>query len=122
MARCLFCDQKNPPGAARCAGCGADLPVDDSPDASAGSAPAGRDPSEPADSLERQILNTLATSGKIAAIKEYREATGAGLKESKDAVEVLAARHGVQPARGTGCAGNAVLLTIIATAAWRALI
>ena len=39
---------------------------------------------------------------KIQAIKLYRERTGIGLKEAKDFVEALAAKHGVAP--GGGCA------------------
>lgn len=35
------------------------------------------------------IANLLAQGNKIGAIKAYREATGKGLKESKDFVEAL---------------------------------
>ena len=39
---------------------------------------------------KRQGINAEIFSGqKISAIKLYREATGAGLKEAKDAVEVM---------------------------------
>ncbi len=33
---------------------------------------------------------------KIQAIKVYREATGAGLKDAKDAVDLLARRYGLE--------------------------
>jgi hypothetical protein len=49
---------------------------------------------------------------KIAAIKLHRQETGSGLKEAKDAVEALAAKHGII-ARGAGCAGM-VLLVLLA--------
>ncbi|MGB6044253.1 MAG: ribosomal protein L7/L12 [Pirellulales bacterium] len=39
------------------------------------------------DKLDNEILNLLAAGKKIAAIKRYREATGAGLAEAKEAVE-----------------------------------
>jgi len=38
---------------------------------------------------ERQIRELLAQSQKIAAVKLYRELTGVGLKEAKDAVEII---------------------------------
>ena len=60
----------------------------------------------------------------IPAIKRYREQTGCGLKESKDAVEALAARHGIVRPQRAGCAGMiflTCLLTIIVGTAWRHL-
>ncbi|MGZ3424747.1 MAG: ribosomal protein L7/L12, partial [Polyangiales bacterium] len=41
---------------------------------------------------DNEIAAILATGGKISAIKRYREITGVGLKEAKDAVEALEAR------------------------------
>lgn len=38
---------------------------------------------------ERLIKELIANNNKIAAIKAYREATGFGLKEAKDAVEAM---------------------------------
>jgi ribosomal protein L7/L12 len=54
----------------------------------------------PANDFERTLLLLLEAGRKIEAIKVYRERTGVGLKEAKDAVEALASRHGI---RGTGC-------------------
>lgn len=51
----------------------------------------------------------MAAGRKIAAIKLVRERTGSGLKDAKDAVEALAARHGVAPSR-SGCLGAAAFL------------
>jgi ribosomal protein L7/L12 len=47
------------------------------------------------DDLEDQLASLLGQGQKIQAIKLYRERTGAGLKESKDAVEAIAARRGL---------------------------
>lgn len=51
---------------------------------------------------EQQILQLLAAGKKIEAIKLYREQMGVGLKDAKDAVEALAAQHGIVPPR-SGC-------------------
>ncbi|MEU4624681.1 ribosomal protein L7/L12 [Actinoplanes sp. NPDC023801] len=42
------------------------------------------------------VLQQLLAGRKIHAIKEYRDATGAGLKEAKDAVELLARQRGLE--------------------------
>src|SRR5579863_5313437 len=57
------------------------------------------------DDLETQVLELMELGQKIPAIKLYRERTGAGLKEAKDAVEDLAARHGIVATMKTGCFG-----------------
>jgi hypothetical protein len=41
------------------------------------------------DALKEQIRSLLLQGNKIEAIKIYRETTGLGLKESKDAVELI---------------------------------
>lgn len=53
--------------------------------------------------LDQQILQLLSAGKKIQAIKIYRQQTNVGLKEAKDAVEALAAQHGIVPAQGSGC-------------------
>ena len=55
------------------------------------------------DSVE-DLLQLLREGNKIEAIKRHRDRTGAGLKESKDYVEALAARHGLVDSR-VGCFG-----------------
>ncbi len=50
-----------------------------------------------ADALETSLLGLLLAGQKIAAIKLYREQTRSGLKDAKDAVEALAAQHGIVP-------------------------
>jgi len=65
----------------------------------------------PTDRVEQEVLDLLSAGRKIDAIKVYRERTGHGLKESKDAVEHLAAQHGIVPPRG-GCVGAALVLLV----------
>ena len=77
MLRCTFCDHDNPPGVRSCQYCGADFPD------SSGPAPG------PQDNLERRVRDLLAVGRKIEAIRVYREQTGTGLKEAKDAVEAI---------------------------------
>lgn len=119
MPRCRFCDKTNPAGTRKCAGCGAELSVDEEeapPGADMAGASEATGLEAVPDPLERKILSVFATRGKIAAIKEFREHTGAGLKEAKDAVELLAERYGVKPAHSTGCTvsvGGAILIAII---------
>jgi hypothetical protein len=48
-------------------------------------------PPDLSDVDHRSIETDLLAGRKISAIKTYREATGSGLKEAKDAVEVLEA-------------------------------
>jgi ribosomal protein L7/L12 len=71
--------------------------------------------------LDEQLLALLRAGRKIDAIKVYRERTQAGLKEAKDAVEALAAEHGVAPQK-SGCAGVLLLIlagvAALACAAW----
>ena len=68
---------------------------------------------EPEDAFEAEILRLVRNNGKIAAIKRYREETGLGLKESKEAVERLAALHNLQAAGGTGCATVLTALLVV---------
>jgi ribosomal protein L7/L12 len=69
--------------------------------------------SESVDSdLEAEIVGLLQGLKKIDAVKLYRERTGLGLKEAKDAVEAIAAAHGLPGAAGSGCLGVVLLLAI----------
>ncbi len=78
----------------------------------------GSERPEPAESgpggLDDQLLGMLRAGRKIDAIKLYREQTQAGLKDAKDAVEALAAKHGIASQKA-GCAS--VLLALLAAAA-----
>lgn len=53
-----------------------------------------------------EILALLGQGRKIEAVRRYRERTGRGLKESKEAVEAVEARQGISRKRrpgGIGC-------------------
>jgi ribosomal protein L7/L12 len=71
-----------------------------------GPLPSGAPPND----SEKDLLSLLQQGQKIKAIKLYRERTGAGLKEAKDAVEDLARRHGIKT---TGCASILVCLFLL---------
>ncbi len=75
---------------------------------------------EPTKEQIKQIGESLAAGKKIEAIKIYREATGKGLKEAKDFVEILAAKLAKENpekygevSRGSGCAS--VILCVFCT-------
>jgi ribosomal protein L7/L12 len=53
-------------------------------------------------SAEADLLDLLRQGQKVEAIKVYRERTGTGLREAKEAIERLAAQHEIAP-RGSGC-------------------
>jgi hypothetical protein len=48
---------------------------------------------------------------KIEAVKRYRQQTGCDLKNAKDAVEALAAKHGIV-SKGAGCAGVFLMMVL----------
>jgi large subunit ribosomal protein L7/L12 len=69
---------------------------------------------EPIDaSLEAEIVSLLEQGRKMQAVKRYRERTGLGLKEAKDAVEAIAADRRIVTPSGGGCLGVVLLLTLI---------
>ena len=49
-------------------------------------------PPPPAPHADPEILRLVRANNKIEAIRRYRELTGLGLKESKDAVEAIESR------------------------------
>jgi hypothetical protein len=72
------------------------------------------------------VLALLAAGRKLEAIRAYREATGVGLKDAKEAVEALAARAAAmgaqrpiveRPQRGGAAARLVIGLIVIAAAA-----
>ena len=63
-------------------------------------------PSAEANSLDGCVLALVRGGRKIEAIKLYRDVTGAGLKEAKDAVEALE-RDGAGPPKRRGRRGPA---------------
>ncbi len=112
MIRCPFCDHKNAPGADACANCGAKLaaPAEPAP-APPGETTAALPEGETSD-FDRSLVALLRQGQKIDAIKRYHRETGLGLAESKNAVEALAKRHGIEMP-GSGC-GTAVVALAIA--------
>jgi ribosomal protein L7/L12 len=70
MPECKSCGETLPDGATRCDACG--TPVDVQPSADVA-----------------ELLEVLRRDGKIAAIKVYREKTGASLAEAKTTIEAL---------------------------------
>jgi len=68
-------------------------------------------PPEPASDMEAELPRLLEAGNKIEACKLYRNRMGVQLSEAKQAVEALAARHGIV-SKGGGRAG--VLLAILA--------
>lgn len=109
MAKCTFCGRENSAEVELCGGCGAKILDRDRQTTAAEPAPDG-DSGKADSALVGQVLKELQTGGKIAAIKLYREQTGVGLKDAKDAVEALGAKHGIVATR-SGCAG--VLLVLL---------
>jgi len=104
MIRCPFCDHKNPAGTTRCGECQAELFA--SPEDAADSAD-----SEPL-SLDGRVIALLCDGRKIEAIKLYRDLTGAGLKEAKDAVEALE-RDGSLPTRDASSGDDPDVLELL---------
>jgi ribosomal protein L7/L12 len=62
--------------------------------------------------LVEQIVNSLKQGNKIQAIKDYRESTGAGLKESKEVIDELIQKYDIS--MKSGCA-SMILVTLSAT-------
>lgn len=128
MTVCRFCNHKNDADARHCSQCGAVLEqVDENPYAfdepkaeekTEGRAEATSSLDEVDDPLDREILELFRTRGKIAAIKRHREATGTGLKESKEYVEALARKTGIVAPAG-GCSSMILLaLSTLSLLAW----
>ena len=93
MPKCRFCNHNNPTGIDRCQNCGAWL---EQTVASASSAQQSSEPASQPNDFEGQIVSLVRQGQKIAAIKLYREQTGSGLAEAKNAVELLAAGQHIE--------------------------
>jgi ribosomal protein L7/L12 len=80
--------------------------------------PPGREAPAP-DDVDSDLWELLKQGQKIAAIKRYRERTGCGLREAKEAVEAMAREHGIV-ATGSGCAGILLLgiVAVLGAAEW----
>ncbi|HAN99392.1 MAG TPA: hypothetical protein DCQ98_19115 [Planctomycetaceae bacterium] len=71
----------------------------------------GRGESADEAEIERETMQRLKSTGKIQAVKYFMERTGMSLRDSKSAVERLAALHGLPADDPRGCAG--VLLFVL---------
>jgi ribosomal protein L7/L12 len=69
-------------------------------------------------SWESETVSLLERGQKIQAIKLYRERTGVGLREAKDAVERVAVEHGIATASGSGCLGAALVVLAVCLTVW----
>ena len=73
MSNCPSCNSTNSPGTTLCRSCGASIP----------------EPATWTADLEREVRSLLEQGKKIEAVKVYKDHTGSGLKDAKDAVEAL---------------------------------
>jgi ribosomal protein L7/L12 len=64
--------------------------------------------------LVDDVLEHVRAGRWIHAIKHYREVTGCGLKEAKDAVEAIARSAGIPVTKGSGCGPLAAILGALA--------
>ncbi|QDT48446.1 hypothetical protein Pan258_24880 [Symmachiella dynata] len=76
MTKCSICEHANPPLARECESCGMQLTLDSDAAAADGQ-------------IQDRVHQLVAEGNKIEAIKLYREQTGCGLVEAKNAVEAL---------------------------------
>lgn len=116
MTVCPFCDHRNAARQKHCQSCGAELPVSfdtPEPETTSGAATPG---------LESDIERLLRSEGVIPAIKHYREVTGLGLKESKEAVERIARDRHITPTQAAGCTTAVVALVATLTLAWTCIV
>jgi|GEM_PF-2467445 len=63
--------------------------------------------------LVDDVLEHVRAGRWIHAVKHYRETTGSGLKEAKEAVEAMARSAGIPVMKGSGCAPVAVILGVL---------
>lgn len=77
------------------------------------------------DDESESLYELIFTGQKIQAIKLYREASGVGLKEAKDAVELMEANlrreqpHRFQTVQGKGCGAGMLLFCLCLGSALR---
>jgi ribosomal protein L7/L12 len=68
--------------------------------------------------LTDQIVGLLGRGEKLAAVKLYRDQSGCGLKEAKEAVDRIGEQNGIRSSSGTGCLG-VVLFGIVVLVLWQ---
>jgi ribosomal protein L7/L12 len=77
-----------------------------------GRRPSPTSPSEPEGQMEAELLRLLRSGKKIEAAKIYKQQRGVQLIEAKQAVEAMAAKHGIV-AEGAGCAGVLAAIMLV---------
>ncbi len=63
--------------------------------------------------LDQEVVSLLEQGKKIQAVKLYRERTGVGLKEAKDAVDAVAAERHILTPSGSGCLGIVLFFLMV---------
>jgi len=71
--------------------------------------------SEIGDDVQTELLRLLGRGDRLEAVKLYKDRMGVGLAEAKQAVESLAARHGLVTQRA-GCLGVVLAVAVMAVA------
>ena len=104
MPKCSKCGAENVEGTPICRECGATLSQESGLESST-------DVASDSSVDDARVIELVQAGKKIEAIKVYREIHGVGLAEAKDAVETLAAEHGIA-AQGSGCAGVVLLAAL----------
>lgn len=70
-------------------------------------------PAAPTDAaLQQEVVELLHAGAGLEAVKRYRDRTGASLKQSKDAVDAIALRHGLRPT-SSGCGAALIALLLV---------
>ncbi|MEX0716132.1 MAG: membrane dipeptidase [Planctomycetaceae bacterium] len=109
--QCLHCGHDNPPDAAQCVACGADLAQDDSISPGDSSAE-GHDDATPAErAIAKDIASLLKEGKKVEAVKRYRQATGTDLVDAVAAIDKIQEKHGI---KSKGCIGGVLSLLMLA--------
>lgn len=99
MSFCLNCGRRVEEGARRCAGCGAPFGEAARPDEAAG--------------LPPEVQQLALNNRKVEAIKAYRIANGATLRDAKEAVESWMQVEGITRSNSGGCGTSVVLLALL---------
>ena len=107
MSKCPICDQSVARSASQCPSCGAPVSVP----------PAGENEyeNEKENDLDEQLLSLLKQGRKVEAVRLYRKSMDCNLMTAKEAVEALAAKHGIT-AQSSGCMSAIVIAVVLAAA------
>ncbi len=104
MRNCPACGATRDAEARFCSSCGTELTYES-------------DTTSEGAEWEADVLTLASRGKKIEAIKLYREATGVGLKEAKEAVEALMSEQGID-SPGSGCASVLLAVFLLLGLGW----